>query len=84
MGSESSVFRAEVEEVQSYCCQYSRSLAWIFTVTYVFWFSESEDEVEELEERVPSPDVAPEESAPFYDPAAWYVIEARSRVSRSC
>ncbi|KAM9741554.1 LOW QUALITY PROTEIN: ras GTPase-activating protein-binding protein 1 [Menidia menidia] len=28
---------------------------------------ESEDEVEELE-RVPSPDVAPEESAPFYDP----------------
>uniref|UniRef100_A0AAX7SLJ9 GTPase activating protein (SH3 domain) binding protein 1 n=1 Tax=Astatotilapia calliptera TaxID=8154 RepID=A0AAX7SLJ9_ASTCA len=33
---------------------------------------ESEDEVEELEERVPSPDVAPEESAPFYDPAAWY------------
>lgn len=31
---------------------------------------ESEDEVEELEERVPSPDVAPEESAPFYDPAA--------------
>lgn len=49
----------------------------IFNVTYVFWFSESEDEVEELEERVPSPDVAPEESAPFYDPAAWYVIEAR-------
>lgn len=43
----------------------------------MFWFSESEDEVEELEERVPSPDVAPEESAPFYDPAAWYVIEAR-------
>uniref|UniRef100_A0A669DW88 GTPase activating protein (SH3 domain) binding protein 1 n=1 Tax=Oreochromis niloticus TaxID=8128 RepID=A0A669DW88_ORENI len=34
---------------------------------------ESEDEVEELEERVPSPDVAPEESAPFYDPAAWYM-----------
>uniref|UniRef100_A0A8D3A126 GTPase activating protein (SH3 domain) binding protein 1 n=1 Tax=Scophthalmus maximus TaxID=52904 RepID=A0A8D3A126_SCOMX len=29
---------------------------------------ESEDEVEELEERVPSPDVAAEESAPFYDP----------------
>lgn len=35
-------------------------------------FSESEDEVEELEERVPSPDVAPEESAPFYDSTAWY------------
>lgn len=31
---------------------------------------ESEDEVEEIEERVPSPDVAPEESAPFYDPSA--------------
>uniref|UniRef100_A0A3B5MIC4 GTPase activating protein (SH3 domain) binding protein 1 n=1 Tax=Xiphophorus couchianus TaxID=32473 RepID=A0A3B5MIC4_9TELE len=30
---------------------------------------ESEDEVEELE-RVPSPDVAPEESAPYYDPTA--------------
>ncbi|XP_015227014.1 PREDICTED: ras GTPase-activating protein-binding protein 1 isoform X1 [Cyprinodon variegatus] len=30
---------------------------------------ESEDEVEELE-RVPSPDVGPEESAPFYDPTA--------------
>uniref|UniRef100_A0A3Q3FAN1 GTPase activating protein (SH3 domain) binding protein 1 n=1 Tax=Labrus bergylta TaxID=56723 RepID=A0A3Q3FAN1_9LABR len=30
---------------------------------------ESEDEVEEIEERVPSPDVAPEESAAFYDPA---------------
>ncbi|XP_022616054.1 ras GTPase-activating protein-binding protein 1 isoform X2 [Seriola dumerili] len=29
---------------------------------------ESEDEVEEIEERVPSPDVAAEESAPFYDP----------------
>ncbi|KAM3612257.1 uncharacterized protein V6R79_005473 [Siganus canaliculatus] len=28
---------------------------------------ESEDEVEEIEERVPSPDVAAEESAPFYD-----------------
>lgn len=40
----------------------------------IVWFSESEDEVEELEERVPSPDVAPEESAPFYDPAAWYVL----------
>lgn len=33
--------------------------------------SESEDEVEELEERVTSPDVAAEESAPFYDPVAW-------------
>uniref|UniRef100_A0A3P8RW18 GTPase activating protein (SH3 domain) binding protein 1 n=1 Tax=Amphiprion percula TaxID=161767 RepID=A0A3P8RW18_AMPPE len=32
---------------------------------------ESDDEVEDLEERVPSPDVAPEDSAPFYDPA-WY------------
>uniref|UniRef100_A0A7N8XWA4 GTPase activating protein (SH3 domain) binding protein 1 n=2 Tax=Mastacembelus armatus TaxID=205130 RepID=A0A7N8XWA4_9TELE len=32
---------------------------------------ESEDEVEEIEERVPSPDVAPEESAPYYDPALW-------------
>lgn len=31
---------------------------------------ESEDEVEEIEERVPSPDVAAEESAPFYDPAS--------------
>uniref|UniRef100_A0A3B4XJN7 GTPase activating protein (SH3 domain) binding protein 1 n=1 Tax=Seriola lalandi dorsalis TaxID=1841481 RepID=A0A3B4XJN7_SERLL len=31
---------------------------------------ESEDEVEEIEERVPSPDVAAEESAPFYDPTA--------------
>ncbi|TNN47198.1 Ras GTPase-activating protein-binding protein 1 [Liparis tanakae] len=31
---------------------------------------ESEDEVEELEERVPSPDVAPEESASFYAPTA--------------
>uniref|UniRef100_A0A3B3VFW7 GTPase activating protein (SH3 domain) binding protein 1 n=1 Tax=Poecilia latipinna TaxID=48699 RepID=A0A3B3VFW7_9TELE len=30
---------------------------------------ESEDEVEELE-RVPSPDVAPEESAPYYNPTA--------------
>ncbi|XP_068428215.1 ras GTPase-activating protein-binding protein 1 [Clinocottus analis] len=29
---------------------------------------ESEDEVEEIEERIPSPDVAPEESASFYDP----------------
>lgn len=33
---------------------------------------ESEDEVEEIEERVPSPDVTPEESAPFYDSTAWY------------
>lgn len=39
---------------------------------HVCVFSESEDEVEEIEERVPSPDVAPEESAPFYDPSAWY------------
>uniref|UniRef100_A0A8C2WQN5 GTPase activating protein (SH3 domain) binding protein 1 n=1 Tax=Cyclopterus lumpus TaxID=8103 RepID=A0A8C2WQN5_CYCLU len=31
---------------------------------------ESEDEVEEIEERVPSPDVAPEESASFYAPTA--------------
>ncbi|KAG7219133.1 hypothetical protein INR49_019295 [Caranx melampygus] len=31
---------------------------------------ESEDEVEEIEERVPSPDVAQEESAAFYDPTA--------------
>ncbi|KAK2904528.1 hypothetical protein Q8A73_011185 [Channa argus] len=31
---------------------------------------ESEDEVEEIEERVPSPDVAPEESTPFYDSTA--------------
>ncbi|CAK6976672.1 ras GTPase-activating protein-binding protein 1 [Scomber scombrus] len=30
---------------------------------------ESEDEVEEIEERVPSPDVVQEESAPFYDPS---------------
>jgi len=36
-------------------------------------FSESEDEVEELEERVPSPDAAPKESASFYAPTAWYV-----------
>lgn len=27
--------------------------------------------MEEIEERVPSPDVAPEESAPFYE-SAWY------------
>ncbi|KAF7651966.1 hypothetical protein LDENG_00103210 [Lucifuga dentata] len=33
---------------------------------------ESEDEVEEIEERVPSPDVAPEESAPFYEQTSWY------------
>lgn len=39
--------------------------------TRVCVFSESEDEVEEIEERVPSPDAAPEESAPFYDPVAW-------------
>lgn len=32
---------------------------------------ESEDEVEELEERVPSPDAAAEDSTPFYDQAAW-------------
>ncbi|CAN9515214.1 unnamed protein product [Ophioblennius macclurei] len=31
---------------------------------------ESEDEVEELEDRVPSPDAAAEDSTPFYDPAA--------------
>eukprot|EP00064_Thunnus_orientalis_P023823 superscaffoldBa00009419_g24084 len=31
---------------------------------------ESEDEVEDIEERVPSPDVAQEESAPFYDPSS--------------
>ncbi|XP_030001272.1 ras GTPase-activating protein-binding protein 1 [Sphaeramia orbicularis] len=31
---------------------------------------ESEDEVEEIEDRVPSPDAATEESAPFYDPTA--------------
>ncbi|XP_035016692.1 ras GTPase-activating protein-binding protein 1 [Hippoglossus stenolepis] len=31
---------------------------------------ESEDEVEEIEERVPSPDVAAEESTPFYDQTA--------------
>uniref|UniRef100_A0A672FYC0 GTPase activating protein (SH3 domain) binding protein 1 n=1 Tax=Salarias fasciatus TaxID=181472 RepID=A0A672FYC0_SALFA len=31
---------------------------------------ESEDEVEELEDRVPSPDAAAEDSAPFYEPAA--------------
>lgn len=29
---------------------------------------ESEDEVEEMEERAPSPDALPEESAPYYDP----------------
>ncbi|KAK5924616.1 hypothetical protein CgunFtcFv8_017214 [Champsocephalus gunnari] len=29
---------------------------------------ESEDEVEEIEERIPSPDIAQEDSAPFYDP----------------
>lgn len=34
-------------------------------------FPESEDEVEEIEERVPSPDGAAEEAAPFYDPVAW-------------
>lgn len=39
--------------------------------TRVCVFSESEDEVEEIEERVPSPDAVPEESAPFYDPVAW-------------
>lgn len=38
---------------------------------FVCVLSESEDEVEEIEERVPSPDVAAEESAPFYDPVAW-------------
>lgn len=32
---------------------------------------ESEDEVEEIEERVPSPDAAAEDSTPFYDQAAW-------------
>ncbi|XP_069025558.1 ras GTPase-activating protein-binding protein 1 isoform X1 [Embiotoca jacksoni] len=34
------------------------------------FFPESEDEVEELEERVPSPDTAAEDSAPFYDPTS--------------
>lgn len=33
--------------------------------------SESEDEVEEIEEQVPSPDVATEESAAFYNPVSW-------------
>ncbi|CAB1416391.1 unnamed protein product [Pleuronectes platessa] len=33
---------------------------------------ESEDEVEELEERIPSPDVAAEESTTFYDQTPWY------------
>lgn len=43
---------------------------------FVCVFSESEDEVEEIEERVPSPDIATEESAPFYDPTPWYVPQA--------
>lgn len=38
--------------------------------------SESEDEVEDIE-RVPSPDVAPEESAAFYNPAVWYGLETQ-------
>lgn len=33
--------------------------------------SESEDEVEEIEEQVLSPDVTTEESAAFYNPASW-------------
>lgn len=33
--------------------------------------SESEDEVEEIEEQVPSPDVTTEESAAFYNPVSW-------------
>lgn len=37
----------------------------------LIWVAESEDEVEEIEERVPSPDAAAEDSAPFYDQAAW-------------
>lgn len=44
--------------------------------TFCLVFSESEDEVEELE-RVRSPDVAPEDSAPFYDSTAWCVQELR-------
>lgn len=48
---------------RSICCCPERVSVWVF--------SESEDEVEEIEERVPSPDGAAEESAPFYDPVAW-------------
>uniref|UniRef100_A0A7N8XBY7 GTPase activating protein (SH3 domain) binding protein 1 n=1 Tax=Mastacembelus armatus TaxID=205130 RepID=A0A7N8XBY7_9TELE len=39
---------------------------------------ESEDEVEEIEERVPSPDVAPEESAPYYDPAFFLAVTSKN------
>lgn len=38
---------------------------------FAVWVPESEDEVEEIEERVPSPDAAAEDSAAFYDQAAW-------------
>lgn len=43
----------------------------LFINTLPVWVPESEDEVEEIEERVPSPDAAAEDSAPFYDQAAW-------------
>ena len=33
--------------------------------------SESEDEVEELEERVPSPDAAQDETSAYYDQTPW-------------
>ena len=34
--------------------------------------AESEDEVEELEERVPSPDVAQDDTSAYYDQTPWY------------
>uniref|UniRef100_A0A8C6K6J1 G3BP stress granule assembly factor 1 n=1 Tax=Nothobranchius furzeri TaxID=105023 RepID=A0A8C6K6J1_NOTFU len=40
---------------------------------------ESEDEEPE---RVPSPDIAPEDSAPFYDPTPWYGFNTFSEVYR--
>ena len=48
----------------------------VLNTRFVCVFSESEDEVEEIEERVPSPDIAQEESAPFYDPTPWYNSQA--------
>lgn len=54
--------------------EFAKIIKWTSEISkkYEFFilFSESEDEVEELE-RVPSPDVAPEESAHYYDPTAW-------------
>lgn len=44
----------------------------------LLFITDSEDEVEDIEERVPSPDVATEESAQYFDQNPWYATNIYS------